>query len=649
MSFPLLYKANETNFNHLGLGVLDDAVSCLVIEERNGLFELEMEYPITGSQFGELKNDRLIKADAGHLLKDQRFKIIRISKPMKGNVTVYAEHISYLAQDLALKPDVPFSGNATAALTAWKNAIVDTHPFTVYSDITTAGNGTWMLADVENARRALGGVAGSIIDNYGGEYRFDNYHVGLYAQRGFDSGALIAYGRNLTDLTQEEAIDSTYTSIYPYAIKEDDNGNEQTITLPEYFVDSQYAGNYARRKILKVDFSEEEISTVAALRSRAISYMIANEFGIPKVNLKIEFADLSRSLDSETVQLLEEIGLCDLVTVYFEKFDIQTKAKIIRVKWDVLLDRYDSIEAGEARASLSKSIDATVDKKLEAVTQRVNKVQIAANGKNKIYRGPEEPVGDIRKNDIWYKPVGDGEIEMYIHDGSQFKLEKYSGDQVGGTINFANVNGINFNAANIVTGVLDALLVRVESAGGDIYIDGNRLKSSDSTNPNKYVEIVPGNINVEGGGLNVTRTDGYVSIYDGMLQNDFSLQPTNPTFRNKPTVTEVGVYWATTETTPQNCEAYFFAHKSRYLKCMLVAHDLGSGKGSRMGIYEVGGGETTLAQAAVYSKTDATSSYTTLTVDLGTPTGAQRGVYIRLNTTTGGEARGRVVKIWLEG
>ncbi|MDE0582246.1 phage tail protein [Planococcus sp. A6] len=606
-----------------------------------------MKYPVAGKHFHDLQYDRLIKCDAGHLLKDQRFKIIRISKPMKGLVTIDAEHISYLAQDLSLKPDIPFSGNASVALATWAASMVDEHPFTTFSDILTTGQGKWTLSDTENARKALGGMSGSILDTYGGEYRFDNYHVGLYAQRGNDSGALIAYGRNLTELTQEEAIDSTYTSVYPYSIYTDDDENEITVTLPEYFVDSEHVENFARRKILKVDFSEDEITTVSALRSRAESYITSNNIGVPKVNLKLKFVDLAKALNSENQQAVEAIGLCDLVTVYFEKFDIQTKAKIIRVIWNVLLDQYDEIEVGEARTSLSKSIDSTIDDKVERVDKRVTRVQIAANGKNKVYRSLVEPTAGT-KGDLWYRPVGDGEVEMHIHDGSMFVLEAFSADALGGTVNFANVNGINFNANNIVTGSLDTHFVQIVGEENLFFWDGAMLKAINPADVTKFVELTSNGLYIARGALTIERPDGALSVSNGLLQNDFSLQPTNPTFRNKPTVSEVGVYWATTETDPQNCEAYFFAHKSRYLKMMVVAHDLGSGKGSRIGIYEVGGGGATLAQTAVYGETDATSASTVLTVDLGVPTGDQRGVYVRLNTTVGGEARGRIVKAWLE-
>lgn len=453
MSYAVLYKANETDFNHLGLGVLRDAISPLVTEERNGQFELVMKYPVDGSLFSEIKNDRLIKADASHSLKAQRFKIIRITKPTGGVITVYAEHVSYLSQDLALKPAVSYSGNATQALSIWQNNIVDEHPFTIFSDIQTIGSGNWKIGKVENARRALGGVTESILESYGGEYRFDNYHIGLYAQRGNDSGALIAYGKNLISLEQEEEIASTYTSVYPYATIRDENGNESVLTLPEYFLDSVHADKYARRKIKTVDFSQDEITTVEQLRERAQQYIEANEVGVPNVNLSVKFLDLSKTLDYKALALVEEINLCDQVTVYYEKLDIRQKAKVIKTVWDVSLDRYDELVIGKAKASLSQSINTTVDGKLEPVVVNLNTIRLAADGKTKIYTGVAEPIAS-NINDLWYKPVESGAVEMYRWDGIIWALQKTSADTLAGTVDFATVQAINIDANAITTGTL---------------------------------------------------------------------------------------------------------------------------------------------------------------------------------------------------
>src|SRR5699024_2523508 len=175
----------------------------------------------------------------------------------------------------------------------------------------------WTIDEVENPRRALGGVSGSMLDVYGGEYLFDNYDIYLYQKRGVNSELLIAYGRNLVDLEQEEEIANTYTSVYPYSIYLDDDGNERMVTLPEYHVDSEHVNKFARRKILLVDFTTDEIKTVSSLRNAAIRYIEDNDIGVPRVNLKIKYIDLSKTLDYKHQALLEEVNLCDNVMVYF--------------------------------------------------------------------------------------------------------------------------------------------------------------------------------------------------------------------------------------------------------------------------------------------------------------------------------------------
>lgn len=482
MSLPILYEANETNFSHLGLGVLRDTTEALVTEERNGIFEMEMKYPVDGDLFEELKLDRLVKVDANPNLKDQRFKIIRISKPTDGIVTVYLEHVSYLTQDLPLKPEVNYSGQAQTALNIWASNIVDDHPFTVYSDVTTNGSGKWTIDKVDNARRALGGVQGSILDSYGGEYRFDNYRISLLNQRGSDDGVLIAYGKNLIDLTQEEEITNTYTSIYPYSMIRNEDGTETLLTLPEYYVDSEHVENYARRKIFPVDFTEDEITTESALRSRAERYIRDNGVGIPKVNLKVKFVDLAKTLDYEHLQLVENIDLCDWVTIYFEKLGVRQRAKVIKVVWNGLLDRYDEIEVGESRASLSDSIGATVDGKLAPINEQLHTVQVAANGKNRVYRGATEPQEGMQANDLWYRPVGEGEIEMYQFDGTVWRLTKVSVGLLAGTLDADVENGdvdiINMNANNITANRGNFINLALQDASSFTGINAQGLRAT---------------------------------------------------------------------------------------------------------------------------------------------------------------------------
>lgn len=356
MSHPILYNPDEKNFKHLGLGVLAETISCIVTEERNGIFELNMEYPITGLLFTSIRNDCLIKADAGHKLKRQLFRIKRLDISMKGVMKIHATHISYHTQDLALRPQVHiYNSTALTALTTWQSSIIGEHPFTTKSDIGQLGDAYIPITDTPNARAALS----SILDVWGGEFLFDNYNISLLRSRGENANTILAYGRNLTDLQQEKNISNTFTSIYPFAIfREDDI--EKIITIPNFIVDSEYVNAYPHRRVLVVDFTAEfeqgEQVTAARLLELANRYIEDNNVGIPRVSLSVGFVDLSKSLD-QTDAKYEEINLCDTVPIYFEKLGIMTRAQIVRIEWDVLLDQYSILEIGEIKESFSNHIN----------------------------------------------------------------------------------------------------------------------------------------------------------------------------------------------------------------------------------------------------------------------------------------------------
>lgn len=421
MGYPILYAKNATSFFNLGLGVLLETTKCNVIEERNGVFELTMEYPLSGTLFPIIENDLILKCDAGHALKEQLFRIKKITKTNDKMVEIYAQHISYLTGDLVLRPEVTFRGSAYNALTEWKGSILDENPFIVDSDIMTEATTTLTIQECENARRALGGVPGSILATWGGEYRFDNYHISLLNARGGSANTLIAYGRNLTDLNQEDNIESTYTSVMPYAIYRSDAGTERIVTIDGYIIDSEHLNKFPNCRISAVDlsteFSEGEEPTPAGLRTLAEQYIRANNIGVPKVSLKVSFVDLTKSLNF-TGSSYEELNLCDTVPVYFEALDIKTRAKIVKIEWNVLLDRYESLELGDTRLNLSDKlnrIENNISETNRNLNSGLNYALTSANGRNTVFYGANEPVAN-RVGDLWYKPNGE-ETELYIWNG----------------------------------------------------------------------------------------------------------------------------------------------------------------------------------------------------------------------------------------
>lgn len=437
----IIYEANETDFFNNGLGTLPDATSALVTEERNGEFVLDVVYPQQGLRSELLTKNRIIKADAGHELKDQRFVIKKVTPTMDSDgyiyLTVHAEHVSYITADLGVTPNLTLSGNATQALEQWQANLVGGHPdIVVDSDIISEHETSLDITKATNARQVLGGVEGSILDTWGGEYKFDNLHISLRGQRGTTANTLISYGRNLLTFEQEDDITDTYTSIYPYAnVGLADGNNSKLVTVDGYFVDSQYVDRYPNRKLLPVDFGSEftdhkigskpsksdsgiyttEVEIKKKLTELAKQYIENNRIGIPKVSTKITFADLSKTSEYAP---LEQVNLCDIIPIRFEKLGINTTIKVTRVVWNVLLDEYDSIELGDLRTTLGESISA-LESKTTGLANAVITAQSTADNQNSIFRtngGTAEPVAK-KTGDLWFKTDGDYQY-MYQWDGA---------------------------------------------------------------------------------------------------------------------------------------------------------------------------------------------------------------------------------------
>ena len=349
MSYPILYSATETNFDHNGIGVLSACVSCEVTEEANGIFELAMTYPMDGIHFENISDRTIVKATVDQFRDPQLFRIYAISKPMSGIVSIFAEHISY---DLSGIPVHPFSApTAPVALSMLKgNAVVDC-PFDFWTDKETQAN--FKVSVPASIRSRLGGVEGSVLDVYGGEYEFDNFTVKLHNSRGQNRGVSIRYGKNLTDIKQEQNCSSVATGVYPYWV---DSEGGVLVELPERIVDAP--GTYNFEKILTLDLSGEfeAAPTVEQLRDRAKRYVNENNIGVPSVSLTVSFVQLEQSEEYKHLNLLERVSLFDTVNVEFPSLGVSATAKAVKMVYDVLADRVKSVTLGSVRSNIADTV-----------------------------------------------------------------------------------------------------------------------------------------------------------------------------------------------------------------------------------------------------------------------------------------------------
>lgn len=345
---PILHESNTTNFNTNGIGRLSDAITCIVTEERNGQYELQMTYPLDGALYNDLQVSRIIWAVPSDGEEEQAFRIYKVSRPISGIVTVYAEHISY---QLSCVPVSRYSAtSAAAAMSGLKSHAAVDCPFTFWTDLTTSGD--FSVDAPAGIRSMLGGTEGSILDVFGGEYKWDNYVVRLYAHRGADNGVTLRYGKNITDLKQEENITNTVTGVYPYW--QDSDGNY--VELTQKVVLSANAGNFPYPRVAVVDCSQEFETqpTQQQLLDWANDYIGKAGIGIPSVSIDVSFVALWQTEQYKDIAPLERVKLCDTVTVEYEKLGVSAKAKVISTEYDVLAERYNSIGIGDAKSTLTE-------------------------------------------------------------------------------------------------------------------------------------------------------------------------------------------------------------------------------------------------------------------------------------------------------
>lgn len=369
---PRLYEADERSFDHLGLGGLPETKSCFVTEERNGQFELEMVYPMDGAKFNLLQPERIIYAPHDDSKTRQPFRIYKISRTMNGDVTIYARHISYDLSKMTVKP---FSASSVAqAMAGLKTNTIGEQPFTFWTDKSTVAN--FKVEEPSTVRSRLGGVQGSILDVFGGgEYEWDHFTVRLRQNRGADNGVSLRFGKNLTDLVSEEDSTNVYTSCVPFWRKEN-----TVVMLEDFVVHSEYEDLFDNAMCIPLDLSSELTSedqdyvpTTAELREAAEAHMNRNLAWIITQSISAQFVALWQTEEFKKTALVQRLKLCDTVWALHPKLGVNASAKVIRTVYDVLLERYSSIEIGEARTDLNgtlvtqRDIEKTVEEQKSAV------------------------------------------------------------------------------------------------------------------------------------------------------------------------------------------------------------------------------------------------------------------------------------------
>lgn len=359
----ILYEYTETAFTNNGLGCLNDATSCVVKETLNGEYELEMEYPVNGIHYSDIQLRRIILAKPNSYDQTQPFRIYSISKPISGLVTVNAEHISYDMSGLPVRGALEhYAWYVNDVFEHIRNNSVYPCPFTFSSDISEEKKDI-SLSKPRSVKAFLGTEEG-LLSLFGGEWEFDRYKAILHKERGQNRGVSIEYGKNLTDVTQDEKCSEMYTAVYPYYYQEDD-GLQRLDDDVVNILDTPYKNVY----VLDLTSEFEEMPTQDQLRAKAQEYIKDNKLGEPKVSLKVSFIK-----NPEVIEALQDVRLGDTVVVKFIKIGVDTTSRCISYEFNVLTEQYNSIELGEPTKTIVDTMTST-SSRIDAANGAINDTQ----------------------------------------------------------------------------------------------------------------------------------------------------------------------------------------------------------------------------------------------------------------------------------
>jgi len=430
--YPILYKSNETNFVHNGIGFLRDAITVYPEEELNGYSEITIEYDADGFLADEIKNGMIIKSKANDKQQPQLFRIYSHVKDHSADqIIINGRHITNdLADNFVEKLEIR---NLTLyqAMKAIQEAMAYPTRFNLSSTNTTTQSSTNIYRN--NPLQMVAGTEGSILQIWGGQIERDNFDLIMHRRRGSDDGVKVLYKKNLTGLQATFDDDNVVTRIYPFKyVEATEEEPERLITVPGKYIDSPNINKYPHIKILPIDASSEEgIETSQDLYNAFKDYFKneGKDKDLPSISMEVEFEHLWETEEYKDVAALEHVGLGDTVTVGHSKFGLDLNATVVKIEFDSITEKNRKVSLGNIKANFTDSVNqnandlGVIGERMNNIDQKSNEAIRAANGKNTIYYGPDEPQGDrLIKGDIWFRMVDGQYTRTYIYDGIQWQL-----------------------------------------------------------------------------------------------------------------------------------------------------------------------------------------------------------------------------------
>ena len=350
---PILYEKTETAFISNGLGRLRDCISAVVSEERNSIYELDFDYPVDGANYDLIQVGRIIGVTHDDTGDIQPFDIVGFTKPIDGVVSFHCTHISYRQSYMTVTGSS--INSLSAAFTLFGNA-TPSNPFTYSTDKTSTGYLGCADGTPRTVRQMLGGIEGSVLDAYGGEYEWNKWTVNLWSARGQMRDFTIRYGVNMLDYNEEYDSSGCYSSVIPYWT----DGTTKVVGDKQTNTGIAPSG---REQCIPLDVSDkfESQPTKAQVNSTGLSVMNSQNPTVPSQNIEVSFVRLQDMGEYAMYNTLLQCRLCDTINVIFPDFNSGGQFKIVKTEWNVLTGKYESMELGSLSVSLSEALGISND------------------------------------------------------------------------------------------------------------------------------------------------------------------------------------------------------------------------------------------------------------------------------------------------
>lgn len=396
-----IYDKATTSFNNLGIGVLRDFKSApLITEILNGLYNLEFEYACDGWLSEYLVEENIIKANG------QLFRIWNVKKNVnKTTITILAKHIFFDTEKNVWLEDVaPTNLTAQLALTWCLNRAKDSSPFTASGDCTNLASARYVRTNLIDA---VYNNDNAILKRFGGEIELNNYNVIIHNKRGTELGIEIRQKKNLTGADYELDFSQVATRIMPI-------GNDGLL-LPERYIDSPIIDNYFSPLYYKyecnIGINEEEGITAEMayqMMRDEVNKLLASGIDKPSVNIKIDFVELSKTLEYMQYSSLETAHLGDSCKVFIPSLKLSLTTRIVKTVYNCLKKRITSLELGSVKPNIATS-RAKEDRTIKNALSIDNDTSI-------LQKAKEQATGMINHPFAGYLYIDETTGQLYIMD-----------------------------------------------------------------------------------------------------------------------------------------------------------------------------------------------------------------------------------------